>query len=144
MLVVIDITSNTYLIPLVLFLFKFNPAFNYGTFRFSLILELNNQWSNIQFGSDSSINSGKIDNQWLVGSTGNNGANPLGFVIVKAGQEGQTDRGLQISADGNNLTFNGQVIAGTCAATGSVNYSQGNPILWGTKSLGTDDEFYND
>ncbi|KAA6371386.1 MAG: hypothetical protein EZS28_033087 [Streblomastix strix] len=98
-----------------------------------------NKWSNIQFGSDSHTNSGKIDNQWLVGSTGNNGANPLGFVIVKAGEEGQANRGLQISADGNTLSFNGQVIAG-----GSVNYSQGSTIQWGTRSLGTDGGFYTD
>ncbi|KAA6388264.1 MAG: hypothetical protein EZS28_016210 [Streblomastix strix] len=47
------------------------------------------------------------------GIIGNNGPKQLGFAIAKAGQEGQTDRGLQISADGNTLTFNGQVIAGT-------------------------------
>ncbi|KAA6372078.1 MAG: hypothetical protein EZS28_032395 [Streblomastix strix] len=44
------------------------------------------------------------------GSTGNNGANPLGFIVVVAGQEGQNDRGLQISADGNTLTFNGRTL----------------------------------
>ncbi|KAA6395356.1 MAG: hypothetical protein EZS28_009118 [Streblomastix strix] len=43
-------------------------------------------------------------------STGNNGANPLGFVILKAGEELQADRGLQICADGNTLTFNGRTI----------------------------------
>ncbi|KAA6385826.1 MAG: hypothetical protein EZS28_018648 [Streblomastix strix] len=48
-------------------------------------------------------------------------------------QAGDNTRGLQISAEGNTLIFNGQVIAGTCAAVGSVNYSQGNPILWGYK-----------
>ncbi|KAA6373803.1 MAG: hypothetical protein EZS28_030670, partial [Streblomastix strix] len=96
-----------------------------------------NQRIKIQVVSDPNSNSGKIDNQWLVGSTGNNSANPLGFAIVKAGEEGQADGGLQISADGNTLSFNGQVIAG-----GSVNYSQDNTILWGTKSLGTDGGFY--
>ncbi|KAA6392851.1 MAG: hypothetical protein EZS28_011625 [Streblomastix strix] len=116
------------------------PSAN-GTFNEGIRISRNqiNQWSNIQFGSDPNSNSGKIDNQWLVGSTGNNGANPLGFVIVKAGQEDQTDRGLLISADGNILTFNGQVIA-----SGSVNHSQVNPIVWNTKSLGTDGGFYSD
>ncbi|KAA6384583.1 MAG: hypothetical protein EZS28_019890 [Streblomastix strix] len=98
-----------------------------------------NQWSNIQFGSDPDTNSGMIDNQWLLGTAGNDAQNPLGFTIVKAGQETYAGRGLQISADGNTLSFNGQVIAG-----GSVNYSQGSTILWGTKSLGTDGGFYTD
>ncbi|KAA6378450.1 MAG: hypothetical protein EZS28_026020, partial [Streblomastix strix] len=97
----------------------------------------------IQFGNDPNSNSDKIDNQWLVGSTGNNCANPLGFVIVKAGQEGQADRRLQISADGNTLTFNVQLIARTGAAIGSVNYSQGNPILWDKNSTGTEGGFYS-
>ncbi|KAA6398196.1 MAG: hypothetical protein EZS28_006275 [Streblomastix strix] len=116
------------------------PSAN-GTFneRIRISRHPSNQWSNIQFGSDPNTNFGKIDNQWLVGSTGNNGANPLGFVIVKAGEEGQANRGLQISADGNTLSFNGQVIA-----CGSVNYPQGSTILWGTKSLGTDGGFYTD
>ncbi|KAA6396079.1 MAG: hypothetical protein EZS28_008395 [Streblomastix strix] len=48
----------------------------------------NNQWSNVQFGSD--LNS-----------------NPLGFVIEKAGQEGQADKRFHISTDGSTLTFNG-------------------------------------
>ncbi|KAA6362245.1 MAG: hypothetical protein EZS28_042228, partial [Streblomastix strix] len=121
-------------------LVQVNPSLN-GTFNEGIRISRNstNQWSNIQFGRYPNSNSGKIVNQWLVGSTGNNGANPLGFVIIKAGQEGQTDRGLQISADGSTLTFNGQVIAG-----GSVNYSQGNTILWGTKNTGTDGGFYTD
>ncbi|KAA6374955.1 MAG: hypothetical protein EZS28_029518 [Streblomastix strix] len=44
--------------------------------------------------------------------TGIDAQNPLGFTIVKAGQETQANRGLQISADGNTLSFNGQVIVG--------------------------------
>ncbi|KAA6369714.1 MAG: hypothetical protein EZS28_034758 [Streblomastix strix] len=84
-----------------------------------------------------------IDNQWMIGTIGNKSQNQLGFTIVNAGQEGQVDRGLQISADGNTLTFNGQDIAGTGAAVGSVNYSQGNPILWDVNSTETDSGFYN-
>ncbi|KAA6366242.1 MAG: hypothetical protein EZS28_038231, partial [Streblomastix strix] len=51
-----------------------------------------------------------------------------------------------------NPTINGtfiegiRIIAGTGsnngASDGSVNYSAGNPILWGTNSLGTEDGFY--
>ncbi|KAA6392090.1 MAG: hypothetical protein EZS28_012384, partial [Streblomastix strix] len=120
-------------------LLQVNPTVN-DTFNKSKRISRNqtNQWSNIQFDRDPNSNSGKIDNQWLVRSIGNNGANPLGFVIVKAGQEGQADRGLQISADGNTLTFNCQVIAG-----GSVNQSQGKSILWGTNSTGTNGGFYS-
>ncbi|KAA6385068.1 MAG: hypothetical protein EZS28_019404 [Streblomastix strix] len=69
--------------------------------------------------------------------------NPIGDGTVKAGQKGQADRGLQISADGNTLTFNGYIIAGTGAANGSVNYSQGNPIVWGVNSTGTEGGFYS-
>ncbi|KAA6356640.1 MAG: hypothetical protein EZS28_031627 [Streblomastix strix] len=53
-----------------------------------------------------------------------------------------------ISADGNTLTFNGSVIAGTGATNGatngSVNYSAGNPILWGVNSVDTNGGFYSD
>ncbi|KAA6398271.1 MAG: hypothetical protein EZS28_006202 [Streblomastix strix] len=77
------------------------------------------------------------------GTIGNNDQNPLGFTIVKVGQEGQVDRGLCISADGHTLTFNGQIIAGTGAANASVNYSQGNLIVQGVNSPGTDSGFYS-
>ncbi|KAA6368474.1 MAG: hypothetical protein EZS28_035999, partial [Streblomastix strix] len=45
-----------------------------GSFNEGIRISRNptNEWSNIQFGSDPNSNSGKIDNQWLVGSTGNN------------------------------------------------------------------------
>ncbi|KAA6382985.1 MAG: hypothetical protein EZS28_021486, partial [Streblomastix strix] len=63
------------------------------------------------------------------------------------GQENTANRGLRISADGNTLSFNGSVIAGTGASNGatngSVNYSAGNPILWGVNSTGTEGEFYS-
>ncbi|KAA6381689.1 MAG: hypothetical protein EZS28_022785 [Streblomastix strix] len=68
----------------------------------------NNQWSNIQFGCGSNQTYGFIDNQWLVGTSGGDFLNPLGFVIVKAGEQITANRGLQISADGNTLTFNGR------------------------------------
>ncbi|KAA6403978.1 MAG: hypothetical protein EZS28_000488 [Streblomastix strix] len=136
----VDLTTDQTLAGIKTFhkLVQVIPSAN-GTFNEGIRISRHptNQWSNIQFGSDPNTNSGKIDNQWLVGSTGTNGANPLGFVIEQAGEEGQTDRGLQISDDGNTLSFNGQVIAG-----GSVNYSQGNTILWGSKRTGTDGGFY--
>ncbi|KAA6343404.1 MAG: hypothetical protein EZS28_052312 [Streblomastix strix] len=60
----------------------------------------------------------------------------------------QANKGLIISADGNTLSFNGSVIAGTGssngAANGSVNYSAGNPILWGQYSNGAEGGFYSD
>ncbi|KAA6358843.1 MAG: hypothetical protein EZS28_045630, partial [Streblomastix strix] len=143
----VDLTTDQSLLGIKTFnkLVQIIPSAN-GTFNEGIRISRHptNQWSNIQFGSDPNTNTGMIDNQWLVGSTGNNGANPLGFVIVKAGQEGQTDRGLQISADGETLSFNGQVIAGNGAPVGSVNYSQGNPILWGARSLETNGGFYSD
>ncbi|KAA6371147.1 MAG: hypothetical protein EZS28_033327 [Streblomastix strix] len=47
-----------------------------------------------------------------------------------------------VSDDRNAFPFNGSVIAGTCASSeasnGSVNYSAGNPILWGVNSVGTE------
>ncbi|KAA6374596.1 MAG: hypothetical protein EZS28_029877, partial [Streblomastix strix] len=96
---------------------------------------------------DPNSNTGYIDNQWLVGTSSSDAYNPLGFTIVKAGQENQADRGLMISADGNTLTFNGSVIAGTGATSGasngSVNYSAGNPILWGVNSVDTNGGFYS-
>ncbi|KAA6324755.1 MAG: hypothetical protein EZS28_054150, partial [Streblomastix strix] len=36
-------------------------------------------------------------------------SNPQGFAIAVASQAGDNTRGLQISADGNTLTFNGRI-----------------------------------
>ncbi|KAA6402502.1 MAG: hypothetical protein EZS28_001968 [Streblomastix strix] len=84
-----------------------NPSVN-DSFNESIRISRHpiNQWSNIQFGSDLNSNIGYIDNQWLTGTIGNNVSSPFEFIIVKAGQEGQSDWGLQISADGNILKFN--------------------------------------
>ncbi|KAA6380419.1 MAG: hypothetical protein EZS28_024053 [Streblomastix strix] len=126
-----------------------NPSIN-GTFNEGIKISRNrnNQWNIIQLGCDSSSNSGYIENQWMIGTIENNGENQLGFTIVNAGQDGQINRGLQISADGNTLTFNGSVIAGTGATNratnGSVNYSAGNPILWCVNSVDTNGGFYSD
>ncbi|KAA6395225.1 MAG: hypothetical protein EZS28_009246 [Streblomastix strix] len=88
-------------------------------------------------------NDGTFNEGIRIRTIGNNAQNPLGFTLVKAGQEGQADRGLQISADGSILTLNGQVIAGAGAAIGSVIYSYGNPILQGANNLGTEGGFYS-
>ncbi|KAA6388767.1 MAG: hypothetical protein EZS28_015705, partial [Streblomastix strix] len=62
-------------------------------------------------------------------------------------EQNTANRGLQISADGNTLSFNGSVIAGVGAtngaSSGSVQYSAGNPILWGVNSVGTEGGFYS-
>ncbi|KAA6404354.1 MAG: hypothetical protein EZS28_000117 [Streblomastix strix] len=68
---------------------------------------INNQWSNIQFGCDPYSNSGFIDNQWIMGTSVDTNINPLCFIISKSGQKFQANKGLQISADENTLTFNG-------------------------------------
>ncbi|KAA6363448.1 MAG: hypothetical protein EZS28_041025 [Streblomastix strix] len=109
-----------------------------GTFNEGIRIsrQPSNQWSNIQLGCSPDSNSGYINNQWLIGSAGNDALNPLGFTIVKAGQESQANRGLMISADGNTLSFNGVIIAGTGATGGdsSVLYSQGKAVQWGINS----------
>ncbi|KAA6390325.1 MAG: hypothetical protein EZS28_014149 [Streblomastix strix] len=91
---------------------QINPIIN-GTFNEGIRISRNpaNLWSNIQFGADPNSDTGYIDNQWLIGSTGNNTVNPLGFIIVKAGQEGQSS-GLQINQYGNVLYFYGQFTSG--------------------------------
>ncbi|KAA6355339.1 MAG: hypothetical protein EZS28_049134, partial [Streblomastix strix] len=70
------------------------------------------------------------------------------FYVNKAQTETITDKGLKISADGNTLSFNGSVIAGAGttngATNGSVNYSAGNPILWGANSTDPIGGFYNE
>ncbi|KAA6370084.1 MAG: hypothetical protein EZS28_034389 [Streblomastix strix] len=73
--------------------------------------------------------------------------NPCGLVLAVASQAGDNNRGIQRTADGNTLSFKEQIIAQTGAnngaTDGSVNYSAGNPILWGANSLGTDGGFYS-
>ncbi|KAA6383889.1 MAG: hypothetical protein EZS28_020585 [Streblomastix strix] len=100
-----------------------------------------NLWSNIQFGADPNSITGYIDNQWLIGSTGNNGVNPLGFIIVKAGQEG-TSSGLQINQYGNVLNFYGKMSSGNIqinpSATGyddGLRISRAEPTSSGNSSI---------
>ncbi|KAA6401972.1 MAG: hypothetical protein EZS28_002501 [Streblomastix strix] len=103
----------------------------------------------IYLGVDPNQTSGQIANQWAIYIPYSDyGQNPLGLTISLTGQENTANRGLRISADGNTLIFNGSVIAGAGAtngaSNGSVNYSAGNPILWGVNSVGTEGGFYSD
>ncbi|KAA6390909.1 MAG: hypothetical protein EZS28_013567 [Streblomastix strix] len=105
--------------------------------------------SEIQLGCSRTSTSGVIAGQWIVFTRpASYTNNPLGFTIALSNQAGDNNKGLQISADGNTLSFNGSVIAGTGATTGatngSVTYSEGNPILWGTNNAGTEGGFYSD
>ncbi|KAA6332573.1 MAG: hypothetical protein EZS28_053262 [Streblomastix strix] len=100
-------------------------------------------YSGIFLGCDSSQTSGTIPYQWCIVNT------PTGELRIGVDDQIlQSNKGLIISADGNTLSFNGSVIAGTGASTGasngSVNYSAGNPILWGVNSAGTEGGFYSD
>ncbi|KAA6398092.1 MAG: hypothetical protein EZS28_006380 [Streblomastix strix] len=101
----------------------------------------------IYLGTGNNIN-GTVQNQWkIVSQPDNFDQNPLGLTIGLSNESGSVNRGLRISADGNTLSFNGSVIAGTGvsngAANGQVNYSAGNPILWGVNSTGTEGGFYS-
>ncbi|KAA6360010.1 MAG: hypothetical protein EZS28_044463 [Streblomastix strix] len=97
--------------------------------------------SAIYIGTSTS-SSGEIDGQWTIikRSTGE-------LYICRTADQNIVNRGLAISADGNTLSFNGSVIAGTGASNGasngSVQYSAGNPILWGENSTGTEGGFYS-
>ncbi|KAA6365231.1 MAG: hypothetical protein EZS28_039242 [Streblomastix strix] len=95
--------------------------------------------STIQLGCSRLLNTGQIAGQWTTYTTPSNyTTNRLGFKISLASDSDDNTRGLQISPDGNTLSFNRSVIAGTGAtngaSNGSVNYSAGNPILWGVNS----------
>ncbi|KAA6382472.1 MAG: hypothetical protein EZS28_022001 [Streblomastix strix] len=98
--------------------------------------------SAIYIGTSTS-SSGEIDGQWTIVKR-----NAGELYICRTADQNTDNRGLMISADGNQLSFNGSVIAGTGAqsgsANGSVNYSAGNPILWGVNSVDTNGGFYSD
>ncbi|KAA6377443.1 MAG: hypothetical protein EZS28_027030 [Streblomastix strix] len=102
----------------------------------------------IYLGTDQQT-SGTVQNWWqIVSQPDNFDQNPLGLTIGLSSESGAANRGLRISADGNTLSFNGSVIAGVGAingaTNGSVNYSAGNPILWGLNSVDTNGGFYSD
>ncbi|KAA6385021.1 MAG: hypothetical protein EZS28_019453 [Streblomastix strix] len=128
-------------------IFQVNPAGTYNNEGIR-IAKASNGLSQIQFGCDSNQTSGQIQGQWAAGIMIRQDTQSKEFVICLTSDFGNDDRGLRISADGNTLTFNGSVIAGTGATNGaingSVNYSAGNPILWGVNSVGTEGGFYSD
>ncbi|KAA6388420.1 MAG: hypothetical protein EZS28_016053 [Streblomastix strix] len=115
--------------------------------------------ASIELGCSRTSNSGVIQGQWVIytPSTASVQA-PQSLIIAIANQASDITRGLQISIDGNTLSFNGQVIAQTNPTTGqttisssssgtgngSVNYSAGNPILWGLNGVDTNGGFYSD
>ncbi|KAA6388755.1 MAG: hypothetical protein EZS28_015717 [Streblomastix strix] len=102
----------------------------------------------IQLGCSRLSNIGQIAGQWIIYTTTSGQAiNPLSFKIALASDASDGNRGLQTSADGETLSFNGSVIAGTGASSGasngSVNYSAGNLILWGANSTDPIGGFYS-
>ncbi|KAA6371967.1 MAG: hypothetical protein EZS28_032507 [Streblomastix strix] len=110
--------------------------------------EDSNGGCSIILGCDKIQTTGMVDHQWQIYSPASSNIFPFGLVISLSSDYNNVNRGLRISADGNTLTFNGSVIAGTGATNGatngSVNYSAGNPILWGVNSVGTEGGFYSD
>ncbi|KAA6390658.1 MAG: hypothetical protein EZS28_013816 [Streblomastix strix] len=104
---------------------------------------INNNNCGIYLGCDPNSQTGTLSDQWNIANSSDGQ-----FRIGLGSQIVQANKGLIMSADGNTLSFNGSVIAGTGASTGasngSVNYSAGNPILWGLNSMDTNGGFYSD
>ncbi|KAA6390626.1 MAG: hypothetical protein EZS28_013849 [Streblomastix strix] len=99
---------------------------------------------NIQLNTtDVSYGEGEIDGQYTIIKRID-----VSLIISRTVNQNIQDKGLKISADGNTLSFNGSVIAGTGATSGanngSVNYSAGNPILRGQNSTDPIGGFYSD
>ncbi|KAA6378105.1 MAG: hypothetical protein EZS28_026369 [Streblomastix strix] len=62
-------------------------------------------------GCSRASNTGAVVGQWAIFTLPNTAITNLqSFVIAVASQAGDNTRGLQISADGNTLTFNGGVL----------------------------------
>ncbi|KAA6321313.1 MAG: hypothetical protein EZS28_054569, partial [Streblomastix strix] len=102
-----------------------------------------NNYCGIYLACDPNSTTGTLSDQWNIDVTADGEFRlGLGTQIVQA------NKGLIISADGNTLSFNGSVIAGAGAtngaSNGSVNYSAGNPILWGENSTDPIGVFYSD
>ncbi|KAA6381463.1 MAG: hypothetical protein EZS28_023010 [Streblomastix strix] len=99
--------------------------------------------SAIYIGTSPINTSGEIAGQWTIIKRPNGS-----LTICRTADQNITNKGLQISADGNTLSFNGYVIAGSGATSGasngSVNYSADNPILWGQNSTDPIGGFYGD
>ncbi|KAA6361941.1 MAG: hypothetical protein EZS28_042532, partial [Streblomastix strix] len=71
--------------------------------------------SAIYIGTSTNI-SGKIDGQWTIIKRADSS-----LTICRTADQNTDNKGLMISADGNTLTFNGSVIAGTGATNGASN-----------------------
>ncbi|KAA6400716.1 MAG: hypothetical protein EZS28_003756 [Streblomastix strix] len=85
-------------------------------------------YSGIYLGCNPNSICASLTNQWNIVNT------PIGELrIGVSDQLLQDNKGLEISTDGNSLSFNRTVIAGageqSGASNGSINYSAGNPIL---------------
>ncbi|KAA6397524.1 MAG: hypothetical protein EZS28_006953 [Streblomastix strix] len=102
--------------------------------------EDSNGGCSVILGCDKTQTTGAVDHQWQIYSPASSNIFPFGLAVSLSSDYNNVNRGLRISADGNTLTSNGSVIAGTGAtngvimsqtqpAAGSVNYSAGNPIL---------------
>ncbi|KAA6382076.1 MAG: hypothetical protein EZS28_022396 [Streblomastix strix] len=109
---------------------------------------LTSYFSAIYIGTSTS-QSGEIDGQWTIIKR-----NAGELIISRTADQNFQNKGLKISSDGNTLSFNGSVIAGTGATNGaslsqtpptanSVNYSAGNPIIWGANSTDPIGGFYS-
>ncbi|KAA6394096.1 MAG: hypothetical protein EZS28_010378 [Streblomastix strix] len=120
-----------------------NPATNQYSQGIRISRSTNTNYSGIFLGCDPNSSTGTLTDQWNIVNS------PTGELRIGVNEQiTEANKGLIISADGNTLSFNGSVIAGTGATSGasngSVNYSAGNPILWGLNSVDTNGGFYSD
>ncbi|KAA6383074.1 MAG: hypothetical protein EZS28_021398 [Streblomastix strix] len=121
---------------------KINHTSNDYTEGIRIARSSNGNCSGIYLGCNPNSTSGTMEGQWNIVNA------PDGQLLIGVNtQIGQHNQGLVISADGQTLTFNGSVIAGAGAtngaSNGSVNYSAGNPILWGVNSTDPIGGFYS-
>ncbi|KAA6382713.1 MAG: hypothetical protein EZS28_021760 [Streblomastix strix] len=64
--------------------------------------------SSVQLGCSRTYNAGLTEGQWAIFTPPNTAEiNPYGLVLAVVSQAGDNNRGLQINANGNTLTFNG-------------------------------------
>ncbi|KAA6366690.1 MAG: hypothetical protein EZS28_037783, partial [Streblomastix strix] len=123
-------------------LVQINPNGNNFNEGLRISRSSDSSYCGIYLGCNANSTSGSLTDQWSIVNT------PTGELrIGVSDQLLQDNKGLMISADGNTLTFNGSVIVGTgttnSASNGSVNYSVGNPILWGANSVDANGGFYS-
>ncbi|KAA6358346.1 MAG: hypothetical protein EZS28_046127, partial [Streblomastix strix] len=121
---------------------QINPTVNNFNEGIRISRSTISDYRGIQLGCDPNSTTGTISDQWSIVNTYNDELR-----IGVGDQLSQSNKGLIISADGNTLSFNGSVIAGagaqSGASNGSVNYSAGNPILWGLNSTDSNGGFFS-